>query len=89
MIVFTYVSSSLVPVFTGIVSHFGFKTNKCIFVIQMTKNILILEGDLMPIKKRIYFFTREIFKKGLCPKYYIVKVTMETPGRLYQIYIYL
>ncbi len=53
MIVFTYMQNIAVPFFTGIVSNLGLFN--CIyfytFVIQMTKNILILEGDHMSIKK--------------------------------------
>ncbi len=30
----------------------------------MTKNILILEGDLMSIKKSIYFLRERYLKKG-------------------------
>ncbi len=33
----------------------------------MTKNILILEGDHIPIKKNIYFHKKDV-NKGLCPK---------------------
>ncbi len=51
-------SSILVPLFTGMVSNFGFLKNIFIFVIQMTKNILILEGDHMSIKKK-YIFLQE------------------------------
>ncbi len=58
-------SSILVPLFAGIFSNFGFFFFVCffnIFVIQMTKNILILEGGHMSIKKNIYFYKRDIKK---------------------------
>ncbi len=62
-------SSILVSLFTGIVSNFGFfLKNIFIFAIQMTKNIIILEGDHMSLKKNIYFFYKRYIKKGLCPK---------------------
>ncbi len=35
-----------------------------IFVIQMTKNILILEGGHMSIKKNIYFYKKDIKKSS-------------------------
>ncbi len=48
-------SSILVPLFTGLFQILDFKTI-FIFVIQMTKNILILEGDNVSIKKNINFY---------------------------------
>ncbi len=55
-------SSILVPLFTGIVSNFGF-LNYFIFVIQMTKNILILEGDNVSIKKKYKFLHYKVLSK--------------------------